>query len=57
MKFKNYSERKNAAEQINKETGKITETFRKLGVDSDKVGFTVIEILLAQLLSTSWQRS
>jgi hypothetical protein len=37
MKFKGYGERKNAAEQINKETGKITETFKKLGVDPDKV--------------------
>ena len=38
MKFKNYSERKQAAEKINKETGKMTETFIKLGVDSEKVG-------------------
>jgi CRISPR/Cas system-associated exonuclease Cas4 (RecB family) len=37
IKFKAYSERKNATEQINKETGKITETFKKLGVDLEKV--------------------
>ena len=37
MKFKNYGERKHAAEQINKETGKMTETFIKLGVDPEKV--------------------
>ena len=37
MKFKNYGERKNAAEQINKETGKISETFTKLGINQEKV--------------------
>ena len=41
MKFKNYSERKHAAEQITKETGKISETFKKLGVDPDKVTYSV----------------
>ncbi|XP_028406073.1 exocyst complex component 3-like [Dendronephthya gigantea] len=60
MKFKNYGERKHAAEQINKESGKISETFMKLGINEDKVTEKCAVILMlseiiklkdAQLLS------